>query len=170
MKLEGDRLQQRLQQQRETIDLVGADGIRHHGISARYVADTIAGKAFIGYGKNGVVECVKAIDAPRQGPFATRRAVEAITWNFRSPLNEINRMVERYGDAEVQRALRAIDHRPLHRKPPKKRLEREIRCYGADGKRCPSLTEHECRVLESAGVGRVMRTRKGIVVEFGFQG
>jgi hypothetical protein len=82
MKLEGDKLQQRLRQQRETVNLVGVDGVERHGISAKYAADSIAAGDFIGYGKNGVVDSVKAMDAPEQGPFATRRDVAAIMRSF----------------------------------------------------------------------------------------
>jgi hypothetical protein len=82
MKREGDRLQQRLRQQRETVSLVGADGVERHGVSAKYAADFIMGGEFIGYGKNGVIDYVKAMDAPEQGPFATRRDVTAIMRSF----------------------------------------------------------------------------------------
>ena len=39
-------------------------------------------------------------------------------------------------------------------------------CHDADGKPCGRLTERECSALESAGKGRVPRSRKGAVVRF----
>ena len=82
MKLTGENLQAVLTAQREAVILVRADGSEYHGISARYVASQIAGRAFTGYGNRGVVQKVKADDAPRRGPFATRHAVAAVMADF----------------------------------------------------------------------------------------
>jgi hypothetical protein len=77
MKLTGDKLQAVLTAQREAVVLVRADGREYHGLSPRFAAAEIAGGAFTGYGSRGVVQKVKADDAPRRGPFATRHDIAA---------------------------------------------------------------------------------------------
>lgn len=82
MKFQGETLQQRLRQQRETVTLIDIDGQERRGISARYAADSIVGRPFIGHGKNGIVTCIRATEAPRRGPFATTFDMKAIMRSF----------------------------------------------------------------------------------------
>lgn len=82
MKYTDDKLQAALRRQLEAVVLIDVDGSERHGISAQYAAGFIAGRGFIGYGKSGVVECVRAVDAPQRGPFATRHDVAAVMADF----------------------------------------------------------------------------------------
>ena len=69
MKFADHKLQAALRRQSDTVVLIDVDGHERRGIGPQYAADFIAGRAFVGYGKNGVVESVKAVDAPRRRPF-----------------------------------------------------------------------------------------------------
>ena len=82
MKLTGDKLQAWLARQREGVRVVSADGSERHNISPSYAASEIAGAAFTGYAKNGVVLIVVADDAPRRGPFAPRRDLRLVMAEF----------------------------------------------------------------------------------------
>ena len=82
MKFIGDTLRKALRGQRETITLVHADGCAHHGISPTWAAERIAGAAFTGYGRNGVVSKVVADELPRQGPFATKYDVKVVMSDY----------------------------------------------------------------------------------------
>jgi hypothetical protein len=68
--------------QRESITLVSVDGREYIGISPRYAAREIAGVAFTGYAKSGVVLKVVADDAPPRGLFATRYDIAAVMADF----------------------------------------------------------------------------------------
>jgi hypothetical protein len=70
VKFQGNKLEKRLRQQRETVTLIESDGRERQRISPRWAADYILGGEFIAYGKNGVVTFVKAVGAPRRGNFA----------------------------------------------------------------------------------------------------
>ncbi len=61
-----------LRRQIDAVRIVDEGGRERHGISARYAADLILDKPYIGYGKNGVIECLKHLGADRPPPFATR--------------------------------------------------------------------------------------------------
>ncbi|MCL4395831.1 MAG: hypothetical protein M1482_13690 [Chloroflexi bacterium] len=82
MKVRGDKLCALLMRQRESVAIVSADGRRRDNISARYAASEIDGAAFTGYGKDGVVLKVVADDAPRRGPFVTRRGLRGAMADF----------------------------------------------------------------------------------------
>lgn len=82
VKLTGERLQAALNAQREAVTLVRADGKESRGISPRWAAGSIVGAAFTGFSKNGVVWKIRADDAARRGPFATRHAVAAVMADF----------------------------------------------------------------------------------------
>lgn len=68
MKFEGDALQQRLRDQAATVVLVDVEGCERANVSARYAAGYIAGRRYVGYGKNGVVLSVVSVDAPKRLP------------------------------------------------------------------------------------------------------
>lgn len=78
MKAEGQLLQSMLRRQIDAVRIVDEGGRERHGISARYAADLILDKPYIGYGKNGVIECLKHLGADRPPPFATRWDVREV--------------------------------------------------------------------------------------------
>lgn len=84
MKITGEKLQALLGRQWESVTLVAADGTERRGISAKIASAEIAGGAFTGYGRSGIVERVVANNAPRRGPFATRRDITAVMADFPS--------------------------------------------------------------------------------------
>jgi hypothetical protein len=69
MKFIGDRLQTVLRGQFNTVALVESDGRETFFISPTWAAKLIAGREFIGYGKDGAVEIVRAVDAPTVLPW-----------------------------------------------------------------------------------------------------
>lgn len=81
MKVEGQKLQCILRRQVDTVRLVDDEGRERCGISARYAADFIMEKAYIGFGKNGVIEFLKPAGMDGQQPFAT-------TWDIRQLMTE----------------------------------------------------------------------------------
>jgi hypothetical protein len=76
MKAEGQKLQSILRRQVDTVRLVDDDGRERCGISARYAADFILEKEYIGFGKNGAIEFLKPAGMDGKQPFAT-------TWDVR---------------------------------------------------------------------------------------
>lgn len=72
VKIEGQKLQSILRRQIHSVRLVDDDGRERCGISARYAADFIMEKQYVGFGKNGPIEFLKpaAIDGAR--PFVTK--------------------------------------------------------------------------------------------------
>jgi len=84
MKAEGHKLQAILRRQAQTVRIIDENGRERCGISARYAADFILDKPYIGFGKNGVVEFLKPADFDRPPPFATR-------WDVRNLLAQYPR-------------------------------------------------------------------------------
>ena len=83
------------------------DGHERRGISARYSADYISKKHYIGFGKNGVIEFLKPAGIDRSQPFAT-------TWHVRQLMTEYpkapqvqNNYRERGSKTWVQQPVRA---------------------------------------------------------------
>jgi hypothetical protein len=81
MKAEGQKLQSILRRQVDTVRLVDDDGRERCGISARYAADFIMEKSYIGFGKNGVIEFLKPVGMEGRQPFAT-------TWDVRQLMKD----------------------------------------------------------------------------------
>ena len=81
MKVEGQKLQTILRRQANAVRLVGDDGRERCGISARYAADFIMEKAYIGFGKNGVIQFLKPAAMDGTQPFAT-------SWDIRQLMTE----------------------------------------------------------------------------------
>ncbi len=82
MTFEGERLQETLRKQVGAVVLVDVDGRERRGISPSYAADYIHGRAFVGYGKNRVIELVKAVEAPRRRRFATPPDIRELLTDF----------------------------------------------------------------------------------------
>ena len=82
MEIKGEKMQALLIAQWETVTLVAADGTERRGISPKFAAAEIAGRAFTGYGSDGIVREIRADDMPRRGPFARRRDVTAVMSEF----------------------------------------------------------------------------------------
>lgn len=79
MKLTGNKLEKVLRaQEGEPVTVVFMDGSTRAGISARYAATLVAGGDFIGYSRNGIVEKMVDVVAPRRGPFATKCDLAAV--------------------------------------------------------------------------------------------
>ena len=81
MKVEGHKLQSILRRQVGTVRLVDDEGRERCGISARYAAEFIMEKAYIGFGKNGVIEFLKPAGKDGTQPFAT-------TWDVRQLMTD----------------------------------------------------------------------------------
>jgi hypothetical protein len=81
VKAEGQKLQAILRRQVNTVRLVDDDGRERCGISARYAADFIMEKPYIGFGKNRVIEFLKPAGMDGAQPFAT-------TWDIRQLMTE----------------------------------------------------------------------------------
>jgi hypothetical protein len=82
VKFQGNKLQERLRQQRERVTLIESDGRERKNITPHCAADIISGREFIGYGKNGVIEFVKAVGAPRRGPFVVAADIRSLLRDF----------------------------------------------------------------------------------------
>jgi hypothetical protein len=78
---EGQKLQTVLRRQVESVRLVDDDGRERRGISARYAADFILEKEYIGFGKNGVIEFLRPVTMNSTQPFAT-------AWDIRKLMTE----------------------------------------------------------------------------------
>ncbi len=61
--------------------MVDVDGRERRGISARYAADFILDKPYIGFGRNGIVEYLKPAAMDGRQPFAT-------AWDIRKLMTE----------------------------------------------------------------------------------
>ena len=61
--------------------MIDDSGRERHGISARYAADYISEKTYIGFGRNGIIEFLKPAGMGAAGPFASK-------WDIRQLMTE----------------------------------------------------------------------------------
>jgi hypothetical protein len=107
VKAEGQKLQSMLRQQVESVRIVGDDGRERRGISARFAADFIMEKSYIGFGKNGVIEFLRPTDLDSSQPFATNWDIRQLMTEYPKKPPVQNNHRERGSKTWVQQPVRA---------------------------------------------------------------
>jgi hypothetical protein len=107
MKFEAQKLQSVLRRQVESVRLIDDDGQERRGISARYAADYISEKTYIGFGRNGVIEFLKPAGMGAAQPFASKWDIRQLMTEYpKEPLVHSNHR-ERGSKTWIQQPVRA---------------------------------------------------------------